>query len=73
MEIPVAVTNTDEDTAAVELELRVDNYVFDTRQLTIPSDETRETTFTNGAPGDPSELSLLRNGQKVAAIEVRKA
>ena len=73
MEIPVAVTNTDEDTAAVELELRVDNYVFDTRQLTIPSDETKETTFTNGGYPRSTELSLLRNGQKVAAIEVREA
>lgn len=72
MEIPVSVTNNGENTAEVKLELRVGNYVFDTRRLTVPAGETRETTFSSGAGSRPSELSLLRNGQKVAAIEVRE-
>lgn len=72
MEIPVSVTNNGEDSAEVVLELRVGDYVFDTRRLTVPSSETRETTFSGGTPNQPSELSLLRNGQKVAAIEVRE-
>lgn len=72
MEIPVSVTNNGQDETEVELILRVGNYVFDTRRLTIPSGETRKTTFSSGAPGNPSELSLMRNGQKVAAIEVKK-
>ncbi len=72
MEIPVSVTNDGEDTAEVELDLRVGDYVFDTHRLTVPAGGTRSTRFSNGAPSNPAELSLLRNGQKVAAIEVRE-
>lgn len=73
LEIPVSVTNKGEDTAEVELELRVGDYVFDTRRLTVPSNETRQMMFSSGAPSAPTEVSLLRNGQKVAGIEVRDA
>lgn len=71
MEIPVTVGNDGDDSTVVELELRVGNYVFDTRRLAVPSGESRTTTFVGGISNELAELSLLRNGQKVAAIEVR--
>jgi hypothetical protein len=73
MEIPVSVANNGENTAEVELELRLGNFVFDTHQLTVPSGDRRRTTFSSGAPNEPAEVSLQRNGQKVAAIEVRES
>lgn len=73
MEIPVSVTNNGTDTAEVELEFRLPSYVFETRQLAVPSNETVETIFSAGATSEPKELSLLRNGQKVAAIEVEES
>jgi hypothetical protein len=71
MQIPVSVSNNGDDTAEVELLLRVGDFVFNTHRLTVPAGKTRETMFSEGAPNKPSELSLLRNGQKIAAIEVR--